>query len=623
MPMFSRQTLESVQHLPLVDVVSTHVRLSRVGSNWRGLSPFSQEKTPSFYVRTDVNRFKDFSSGLSGDGIKFIMELEKLTFPEAVESLAERFNIPVEYDQPDPKQAHKRSLRRELIDLHDYAADYFHRAFLADNAEGEGIRAYWTEKRKFTLEEAKEWKIGFAPSRNTGMAQWLHEKGFSPDALRESGLFFIPKQAPLQVERYRPRFQGRLMIPIHNIQNQVIAFTARQTDWTPDEDPAKEAKYVNSPETPIFHKSRMLFNLNRAHKAVRESGRFLLVEGQLDALRCTSVGLGFAVAPQGSSLAEEQLQLLHRHTHRLDLLLDADAAGTKAALRLMPIAFRAGMDVRCLPLPAKSDPDDFFREQGAAGLEKLEEEPLSAMAFIVRTLLPERPTAIDREQTMKTIFGFLENIDAPVRQAELLEEAITQTGIQPEAGRRAFELHLGEVRRSRQRGRAAARPAESGAAPEKEEAEFSRNPALTSPESEILWAVLKDANRAHRILQVINLEWIQGSEIEGQALSHILNEISAGNWENLDSCLSDLDDPRLRDCLNSQIVDDKQIKDEHEFLAASLNALKKRFYRRRLKELQDQMADENQNPETFQSLFGEFRETQQALMNYEPVVLPD
>ena len=206
------------------------------------------------------------------------------------------------------------------------------------------------EKRKFSPELADEFKVGAAEADGGGLAAAVRRKKFSDDAVRQCGLFFTRDDAMLTPGAMKPRFRGRLMIPIRDHQGRVVAFTARQTELTPEDDPAREAKYVNSPETPIFTKGNLLFNLDRARSHVGEGKPFVLVEGQLDALRCWSVGLKTAVAPQGTAITEVQMALLRRYHPQVECFFDSDAAGQKAALRFLPLALKAGVEARFLTL---------------------------------------------------------------------------------------------------------------------------------------------------------------------------------------------------------------------------------------------------------------------------------
>ena len=241
--------------VPILDVVTAHVKLKRAGKSWKGLSPFSQEKTPSFYVHPDKNMFKCFSTDKGGDAIRFVQLVENLTFVEALETLGTRFNFPVEYEHGSASEARQASsVRAELFQMHEEASSWYRERFLAEDEGGAFIRDYWTKQRNFPLELAEEFEVGFAPVKG-GIGALFREKQYRKEALGKSGLFFSGGSE---------RFRGRLMIPIRETQGRIVAFTARQLELTPQDDPAREAKYVNSPETPIFRKGNLLFNMDKA-----------------------------------------------------------------------------------------------------------------------------------------------------------------------------------------------------------------------------------------------------------------------------------------------------------------------------------------------------------------------
>ncbi len=319
------------QRVNLADVVGRVAGLRKAGgSRLKGLCPFHQEKTPSFHVDPDKGFYKCFGCGKAGDAITFVRDTEQLTFTEAVEALGKRFGIVIEYEEGSGGPTHEeRSLRQELFDLHDVAADHFHQALLAADETGEFFRRYWTEERRFSLDLAREFKVGAVDAAGGGLGGALLRRKYSEEALRRCGLFFINEQALLTPAALRPRFRGRLIIPIRDHQGRVVAFTARQTARTPEDDPAREAKYVNSPETPIFTKGQLLFNLDRARTAVGEGRPFVLVEGQLDALRCWSVGLRTAIAPRARRSPRASWPCCGATIHRSN----ASLTGTRRATR--------------------------------------------------------------------------------------------------------------------------------------------------------------------------------------------------------------------------------------------------------------------------------------------------
>ena len=232
MPFYSEETLQAVRSIPLYEIVRSVVELSRSGKNWRGLSPFSNEKTPSFFVLTDKNYFKCHSSGMAGDGIKFIQETEKLNFQESVEVLAERFNVQVKYASGAEPDREARSVRQALLDIHEYAREYYHGAFMADHTVSEEIRRYWVEDRGFSLELASEFSVGLAPPGSRKLMEILQSKNFSTESLSKCGLFHTGRDGQ-NPNSWFYVFRGRLMIPIRDYQGHVVAFTARQLDMTP------------------------------------------------------------------------------------------------------------------------------------------------------------------------------------------------------------------------------------------------------------------------------------------------------------------------------------------------------------------------------------------------------
>jgi DNA primase len=447
----------------LADVVSRVVTLRKAGgARLKGLCPFHNEKTPSFNVDTDKGFFKCFGCGKAGDAITFVRETEQLSFTEAIEALGQRFNIPIEYEEGSGGPSREeRSLRQEIYDLHEQAAEHLHQAFKAHDATGEFFRKLWSEQRRFPLELADEFKIGAADATGSGLGAYLLRKKFSEDALRQCGLFFISDGALLTAPALRPRFRGRLMIPIRDHQGRVVAFTARQTELTPADDPAREAKYVNSPETPIFIKSNLLFNLDRARSHVAEGKPFVIVEGQLDALRCWSVGLKTAIAPQGTSITEGQLVLLRRYHTQVECFFDSDSAGQKAALRFLPMALKAGLEVRFLTLAgaAKLDPDLLFLERGLPAYDEVRRGAQSAMAFACRATLPDPAAATSEQKTRaaQTLYELISAAESQVARSQFLSEIAIHLRLPLPALAADFQTAL-----SRQSRQAAAHPAPGG-----------------------------------------------------------------------------------------------------------------------------------------------------------------
>lgn len=521
----------------IADVVSRVVTLKRAGSQFKGLSPFNQEKTPSFYVTPDKGFYKCFSSGKAGDIISFVRETEGLTFSEAVETLAQRFGMVVEYEEGSGPSREERSIRQEIFQIHEIAAEHYHHVFKASQPAGDWMRAYWTEQRRFTLELAEEFKIGAAAPADQGLAGELLKRKFSEEALRQCGLFFVRDNALPTLGTMRPRFRGRLMIPIRDHQGRVVAFTARQTELTPEDDPAREAKYVNSPETPIFVKSQLLFNLDRARAHATDGHPFVLVEGQLDALRCWSAGLKTAIAPQGTSITEGQLHLLRRYHPQVECFFDGDAPGQKAALRFLPMALKAGLEVRFLGGAAegKVDPDLLFLEKGLDAYAELHAASLTAMGFACRSLLadPYPATAEEKARAARAVYDIVLQSESEVIRSQFLAEAAGHLRLPPDAMTKDF-LTQSERQARRDDARAAYAAADRGITAVHAPSSSRSVSANTSLEDELLHQFL-----THRELFTTHSarfapEAIDSSSLAGALLNRLIGEFESGHWNPAD-----------------------------------------------------------------------------------------
>ncbi len=344
------------QQADIVRVVGDYVRLKKSGQNFLGLCPFHSEKTPSFAVHPVRQIYHCFGCGVGGDVFQFVMELEKCSFPEAVRLVAEKCGIPVPKLRPrSPQEKREQSTRAALIDMHREAAAYFARQ-MAETVEGQAAQAY-LEDRGLDRAAIEQFGLGYAPA--SGDALYRHLKARFPDNLLEaSGLF-----AHTEGGRLYDRFRRRIMFPIANESGRVIAFGGRALG---DELP----KYLNSPETPIYSKSHVLYHLDRAKPEIRQQDFALLVEGYLDAIAVARAGCTNVVASCGTSLAEAQVKLLGRFTRRVVVNYDPDAAGQAATERSLLLLLEQGFEVRVLELPRvggrHADPDLFIREQGAA-----------------------------------------------------------------------------------------------------------------------------------------------------------------------------------------------------------------------------------------------------------------
>lgn len=516
MPLVTRSCLDNIRNQAnILDVVAPYVQMKRSGSSWKGLSPFNEERTPSFFVHPDKQLFKCFSSGYAGDIFRFIQLKENLSFPESIEHIAHRFNITLEYEDGDPAQAQQYSAKKHLYEVCELATEFFAQAFWKE--ENAWIRQYWSEKRGLPEELARSCRIGYAPTSSAELTKQL-TKRFSPEVLQQSGLFFDSKGPSLKT-----RFNGRLMIPIRDVQGRVVAFAGRQTDQTPASDPTQKAKYVNSPETPIFHKSQILFGLENARKHVSNEEPFLLVEGQLDVLRCWSSGFETAVAPQGTAITPTQLIALRRYCPKLICILDGDNAGRKAAERLLDIAFNVGIDVSFVQLADGDDPDTLLKREGPDALKAHCENALGAMEFALSCWLPNprKASPEEKSEALKQILALIVQCESMVVQDDYLSQLSLKTGI-------AKPLILSEFQKTLKASRQKAL-FQSSEAPAVAEPQGNRK--LTSVEYQLLSILLHEERLGEAISGMVDMQWLTESSTESGLLRRALAEMSEQLWE--------------------------------------------------------------------------------------------
>jgi len=587
----------------IVDVVSRVATPRRAGGNrFKALCPFHQERTPSFHFDSDKGFYKCFGCAKSGDIFTFVQETEGLNFTEAVEALAQRFNIALEYEEGGGGPSREeRSLRQELFDLHEFATEHLHQAFKGAGDAAKWMRDYWTTNRRFPAELADEFKIGLADAQCSGLGAAVLRKKFSEAAIRQCGLFYLYDDALMTVQALKPRFRGRLMIPIRDHQGRVVAFTARQTALTPEDDKSREAKYVNSPETPIFTKGNLLFNLDRARAHAGEGKPFVMVEGQLDALRCWSVGLKTAIAPQGTSITEGQLLLLRRYHTELECFFDSDSAGQKAALRLLPLALKTGIEVRFLTLAGegKLDPDLLFLDKGLAGYDEVKKGAFGGMQFMRRYVLPDVRTATaERTQgAVREIYAVIAAADSELLRRRLLGEIAPALGalqVTPDVFERDFASFLAKG------GRAAATgpgvtgldsPLGGGGASGPGERLENTGPAAASPddssapERDLLLLLLHFETLGRPLATACPHDWVDDRLPAGALLNRFLAEFSEGQWPGRDRIDGLLETEVERALVASLLFERPQIDDPAKVVIEGLTRLRTRALAPRLRQI--------------------------------------
>ena len=355
----------------IVEVIGSYFPLRRAGANFKALCPFHQEKTPSFLVSPSRQTFHCFGCGAGGSVFRFVMDYEHVDFPSAVRKLAARVRITVVEKRGAVDEDRQHEARRTLLKLHAEAAEWFHENLIKREV-GEPARKY-LKQRGITAEIAKRWQLGYAPDDWEAFGSWARERGYDVRGLIASGLVKTkdendsphPQTLNLKSQKSYDRFRGRIIFPICNDVGEVIAFSGRLLK---DEEGA--AKYLNSPETPLFRKASVLFGLDKSKRALIETNCAIVCEGQLDLISLFEAGITNVVAPQGTAFTENQARILKRYVDEVVLCFDSDAAGTKAAERSLEALLQNDLIVRVAEMPAGEDPDSLVRREGKEEFEK-------------------------------------------------------------------------------------------------------------------------------------------------------------------------------------------------------------------------------------------------------------
>lgn len=352
--MITKPTVDRIMEATdIVEVIGEFVQLKKRGANYVGLSPFANERTPSFTVSPAKGIFKDFSSGKGGSAVTFLMELEKFTYPEALKWLAKKYGIEVEETVESAENLEEQNHRESLMIVSGFAAKFFHESLL-ETDEGKSIGYSYFKERGFSNDTIKKFELGYSPDQWEAFTGEALKQGYKEEFIVESGLSVKRDNGSLY-DRYR----GRVMFPIHSFTGRVIAFGGRTL-----KNDKNVPKYVNSPESEIYHKSSILYGLYFAKKAIREEDNCYLVEGYADVISVHQAGIENVVASSGTSLTVEQIRLIGRLTKNITILYDGDAAGIKASLRGLDMILEEGLNVKVVLFPDGHDPDSYVQKFG-------------------------------------------------------------------------------------------------------------------------------------------------------------------------------------------------------------------------------------------------------------------
>ncbi|MGA8222372.1 MAG: DNA primase, partial [Candidatus Acidiferrales bacterium] len=421
------------QQADIVRVIGEYVRLKKSGQNFTGLCPFHQEKTPSFAVHPVKQIYHCFGCGAGGDVFKFVMEMEKSPFPDALRTVAEKCGIPIPRQRErSPEERRENQQRSALVEMHREAAAFFARQ-LHDSPEGKVAMAY-LEDRGLDRESMKRFGLGFAPSSGDAALRFLKSK-YPENLLDVSGL--VSRD---QGGRAYDRFRRRIMFPISNESGKVMAFGGRAMG---DDMP----KYMNSPETAIYSKSNVLYHIDRAKEALRQSDFAILVEGYMDAIAVARAGIANVVASCGTSLAEPQIKLLGRFTRRVVVNYDPDTAGQVATERSLTLLLEKEFDVRVLALPGGADPDKFLKEQGAEAYRKLLAQAPPYLDYLIgRARHMDRTSAAGKVAALNFLMPYVQRLPNRLLRSEWASRIASELRVDEPVLRESLRIAAAERR---------------------------------------------------------------------------------------------------------------------------------------------------------------------------------
>ncbi len=562
-------TLEQIRAASdIVDVIGTYVPLKRAGGNFTALCPFHKEKSPSFNVNPHKQIFHCFGCHKGGDVFTFVKDYENISFVDAVKRLADRANIALEFDNnPGAQQA--KHIKESLWQIHDQICQRW-QACLANEAAGQVARDYLL-KRGVSEDAVKLFRLGAAPEAWDDTVNWAKSKGHDIALMEQSGLI-VKKE---ETGRHYDRFRGRLMFPICDEQARVIGFSGRIL--TGDE---KTAKYVNSPETPIFSKGKVFFGLDKSKRALLDAGFAVVCEGQLDLIACFMAGVQNIVAPQGTALTADHARILKRYVEEVVLCFDADNAGQNAAIRSLDSLLAAGLAIRVASVPSGKDPDQFIKENGGPAFQQLIESAEGFFDFYLKRLCATNDTATDRGRitVLREFADALQKTRNAVLIDKYAQKIAVRLGVSVDAVRAEFKK--------------ASKPAESREDREADEmVPLEESVAPPSPhEEQLLKLLLTDDHHVEWIAAHLQPGWLP-HPVARRVITRRLDAETEGHWPGAAAFLSGFqDDPAAQQMLSRTLADSRKIPNPEQQCADILLSLRNQSITREMAALTQRLS---------------------------------
>jgi DNA primase len=558
----SPATLERIRAASdIVDIIGAHLPLKKAGANFTALCPFHKEKSPSFNVNPHKQIFHCFGCHKGGDVFTFVKEYENIGFVDAVRRLAERAKIPLEFDQ-NPGAQESRHLKDQLLDIHEQLTTRWQNC-LANEAAGQLARDYLA-KRGVPADAIKLFRIGAAPELWDDTVNWAKSKNFDLSTVEQAGLI-IKKE---ETGRHYDRFRGRLMFPICDEQGRVVGFSGRVLSG--DE---KTAKYVNSPETPIFTKSKIFFGLDKSKRAILDAGFAIICEGQLDLIACFTNGVQNIVAPQGTAFTEQHARIIKRYCNEVVLCFDSDNAGQNAIVRSLDHLLASGLAVRVAVVPSPHDPDSFIKANGGEAFRKLVEGADGFFDYYLNRLCATNEINSDKGRlaVLRSMSEAVHKTGNSVLMDTYAQKTALRLGVPPESVRAEFKKNPG--------------PQAAPRASEEDSFESVEPAAETTPPSPIEFHLLKLLLLHDELVATaaLNLDanWISHPHIR-QIVSLRLAAQEHETWHNLAEFLDRCESAEQRSLVTEAVAEDRKIPNPETQLADVMLKLRNQFLDRKI-----------------------------------------
>jgi len=559
---FSTDTLERIRAASdIVDIVGSYLPLKRAGARFTALCPFHKEKTPSFSVNPHLQIFHCFGCHKGGDVFAFVREFENLDFPEAVRRLAERARIPLEYERGGA-DVMARSAKEKLLEIHEQITQRWQNALIQEEA-GQIARDY-LEKRQITAEGVKLFRLGYAPDRWDDTVNWATSKGYDLAIVEKAGLILKKEET----DRYYDRFRGRLMFPICDEQGRVVGFSGRALSG--DE---KTAKYVNSPETAIFTKSKIFFGLDKSKRALLEAEQAIVCEGQVDLITCFMAGVKNIVAPQGTAFTSEHARILKRYVEEVVLCFDSDEAGQNASVRALDHLLAAGLAVRVAEIPRPHDPDSFIKASGSAAFSELIAQAQGFFDYYLNRLCAANPVTTDKGRlaVLSSMAEAIHKTSNVVLIDKYAQKTALRLGVSPEAVRTEFK----------KLGRAKHTPKEPDSQAEEEQEAVESQVPPSALETGLLKILFLHEDLVEWAAKHLHLNWLQHTltrTIVELRLAAQMNQ----SWGTLAGFLAECEDEQARNLITSVAADERAVPNPKQQLTDITLRLRNQFIDRQL-----------------------------------------